>query len=453
MKSCPGILLAGMHSSSGKTAVTCLILAALRKRGHAIQPFKAGPDFIDPGFHAAMAGVPCRNLDAWISGRDMVIQDVKESVEKGRLPVIEGVMGLFDGSDPVADTGSTLELARDLDWPVILVIPCAKAARSLNAAVRGFMTEAGPGRIRGLILNQVSGDSHLGYLRAALAPLDVPILGAVPKCSELNWPERHLGLQSSTEMNLLDWTACAELGEKFLDVDALLSLVVIEPKVAGRTSNRSESKVKIGVARDEAFHFYYTSNLEFLEESGAELMFFSPLHDKELPDVDAVIIGGGFPEIFADRLSTNRSFRESLRLRIKRGLPCYAECGGFMYLTEQLVTLEGGQFTMVGVVPGVVEMTARLQNFGYCHCESEGKSYPGHEFHHSVWHDAIDKANLWRVRRHRTGTERMEGYAAPRLHASYIHLDYRRSSDLILPLLGLTETSTRESLELEGALV
>src|SRR5258708_3291506 len=191
----PGLILAGVQSSSGKTAVACLLLAALRARGVAVQPFKAGPDFIDPAYHAAYAGVASRNLDAWLMGIDGV---QREAAEHGAecVSILEGVMGLFDGSDAGSDEGSTMELARLLGWPVVLGLPCAKAGRSLAALLRGFIEEAAPGRICGVILNEVSGGSHAGYLREAIAPTKVPVLGALPRCEELRWQERHLGLRA-----------------------------------------------------------------------------------------------------------------------------------------------------------------------------------------------------------------------------------------------------------------
>ena len=189
------MILAGLQSGSGKTAVTCMLLASLVRRGVPVQPFKVGPDFIDPAYHARYAGRPSRNLDAWLMGPERLTNEADAHVS-GRVGVIEGVMGLFDGSDAGSDEGSTMEVARLLGWPVILVVPCAKAGRSLAAALRGFAAEAGAGWIRGVILNQVSGESHAEYLREAIAPLRLPVLGAVPRDALLQWPERHLGLQA-----------------------------------------------------------------------------------------------------------------------------------------------------------------------------------------------------------------------------------------------------------------
>src|SRR5580704_8667148 len=214
-----GLILAGMQSGAGKTAVTCLLLAALSERGLAIQPFKVGPDFIDPGYHSRFAGVPSRNLDFWLM-KDVGIVHETTTHGAGRISMVEGVMGLFDGSDVKSDEGSTMAVARLLHWPVILVIPSAKAGRSLAAALRGFIAEAGPDLIAGVILNGVSGLGHADYLREALTPLKLPVFGAVPVCPELSWPERHLGLQADRERSFPHRMELAQLGERYLDLAA-----------------------------------------------------------------------------------------------------------------------------------------------------------------------------------------------------------------------------------------
>ncbi len=216
-----GLILAGMQSGAGKTAVTCMLLAALSERGLAIQPFKVGPDFIDPGYHTRFAGVPSRNLDLWLM-KDVGI--VHETTTHGarRISIVEGVMGLFDGSDVKSEEGSTMAVARLLRWPVLLVIPSAKTGRSLAAALRGFIAEAGPDLLAGVILNGVSGCGHADYLREAIAPLKLPVFGAIPVCSELSWPERHLGLQAQEEHSLPARTELAKLAERYLDLSAIL---------------------------------------------------------------------------------------------------------------------------------------------------------------------------------------------------------------------------------------
>ncbi len=428
-----GIIIAGMQSSSGKTAVTCMILAALAERGRKVQPFKAGPDFIDPGYHGLFAaGSVSRNLDLWLMGRENIRREVAAHTVD-RVGVMEGVMGLFDGSDPRSDEGSTMELARLLDWPVILVLPSGKVGRSITASLRGFIAEAGANRIAGVILNQVSGNSHAEYLREAIAPLGISVLGAIPACEELRWPERHLGLQASQERELPAPQALAALAEKHLDIGQLSALLRPNSDQAALI-NYPQPRCRIGVARDQAFHFYYEANLDYLRAAGAELVAFSPLTDKALPpDLDGLLFGGGFPEVFAEQLAQNKSLRNEVRGNVEAGLPCYAECGGLMYLAQDLVTREGESFPMAGLIPGSVEMTPRLQHFGYCLVSGnpcDDSVFHGHEFHHSIWRAEKEQANLWNVRRKRAGSERREGYRLANLHASYVHLHFASSGEV-----------------------
>ena len=449
-----------MQSSDGKTAITCMLLAALRARGLPVQPFKVGPDFIDPGYHTRIAGVTSRNLDAWLMGDDGIIDEFL-AAGRDRVSIVEGVMGLFDGSDAKSDEGSTMALARSLDRPVVLVVRAAKSGRSLAFALRGFLQEAGPDRIAGVILNGVSGSSHTDYLREAIEPLAVPVLGSLPFCPELAWPERHLGLQASQERQLPSWQTLASLGEQHFDIRAILELAHRTetapllpawsvPRLRGRPGPDREVKQRIGVAMDEAFHFYYQANLDYLANTGAEVVKFSPLHDSALPaDLDAIFIGGGFPEIFAPQLAENSSMRTELRSAIQQGLNCYAECGGLMLLAEELMTLDQKVYPMAGVIPGAIQMTKSLKHFGYCIC-SESKTnsasasygatgsdhlFRGHEFHHSLWLGELEHANLWNVRRKRTGAFRREGFLIPNLHASYVHLHFRSSSAVVAPFL------------------
>lgn len=433
-----GLIISGMQSSGGKTAVTCMLLAALRERALPVQPFKAGPDFIDPAYHARFAGVPSRNLDAWLMGADGLAREAV-TFGAGKIAIVEGVMGLFDGGDVRSDEGSTMELARLFDWPVVLIVPCAKAGRSLAASLRGFIAEAGEGRIAGVILNEVSGSSHADYLREAIAPLELPVLGAIPICEELACPERHLGLQASQERLLPTPQDLAQLAEKHLDLDRIISMVSPAPP-AMNPPLATDKRVHIGIARDEAFHFYYQSNLDHLRSRGAELVEFSPIHDAALPaNIDGLIFGGGFPEVFADALSQNDSMRSSIRSAVGAGMACYAECGGLMLLASELITLDGRRYPMAGAIPGAVEMTPRLNHFGYCVCGglggANGAEFRGHEFHYSRWQAEDEHANLWTVRRKRLGSSRREGFAHQNLRASYVHLHFPSSEAVLAPLL------------------
>jgi cobyrinic acid a,c-diamide synthase len=437
-----GLILSGIHSSGGKTAVTCMLLAALAERGVPVQPFKAGPDFIDPGYHRRFAGIPSRNLDAWMMGDDGITREAT-TYGAGKISIIEGVMGLFDGSDVRSDEGSTMELARVLDWPVVLIIPSAKLGRSLAAALRGFIAEAGEGRIAGVILNEVSGSSHADYLREAIAPLKLPVLGAVPFCKELAWPERHLGLQASQERELPARGEVAQLAAQHLDLPRILGMLSCAPARSDDVL-ADEKHLRIGIAKDEAFHFYYESNLDHLRSRSAELVEFSPIHDAALPNgIDGLMFGGGFPEVFADALSQNQSMRSAIRSAIEGGLPCYAECGGLMLLAEELIMLDGKRYPMAGAITGAVEMTSRLNHFGYCVCSglasADGAEFHGHEFHYSRWLAESERANLWTTRRKRLGSARREGFARDHLHASYVHLHFPESEAVLAPLLNASQ--------------
>ena len=433
-----GIVLAGLQSSSGKTALTCLLLAGLQKRGVPVQPFKAGPDYLDPAYHQHFASCPSINLDSWMMGRSEVVRLVQK-YGTGKLGLLEGVMGLFDGASPVSDEGSTLELARWLDWPIVLVVPAAKAGRSVRAAIRGFQLEAGADRIRGLILNLVSGESHADYLKQALADLKIPILGALPRLPELQWLERHLGLQAVSETSLPDRASLGRLAEKYLNLDKFLSLAP-QPEqcsVSEPIETHVRPSCRIGVAQDSAFHFHYHENLEWLRHQGAELVQFSPLEDSTLPPaLDGILLSGGFPECFAEKLSANQSMLKELKEFIEVGGSCYAECGGLMLLADSLRLLNGDEYPMAGVIPGTVSMTSKLQHFGYSEATptNHPESWRGHEFHHSKWEQETSQANAWTVtKRNRIGS-RLEGYRYRNLHASYIHLYFPKAAPLLSEL-------------------
>ena len=329
-----------------------------------------------------------------------------------------------------------MELARLLEWPVVLALPCAKAGRSLAAVLRGFIEEAGSQRICGVILNEVSGGSHADYLREAIAPLKAPVLGAIPRREELCWPERHLGLRASQEMVLPSAGALAELAERFFDMPKLLAMLATAPSAESGAEKERIATRRIAIAKDEAFHFYYASNLDYLRRRGIELVEFSPCRDAALPaDIEGLIFGGGFPECFAEALAQNTSLRTEVRSAIDGGLPCYAECGGLMYLSEELLTTTGRSFPMAGAVPGAVEMTPRLVDFGYCRTsrgdEDAGRVFHGHEFHHSRWRAESGRANLWSVSKKRGGAARREGFTRGRLHASYVHLHFASAAPVI----------------------
>jgi len=375
--------------------------------------------------------------------REHILQTAKKFTGNA-FGIAEGVMGLFDGSDPTNDSGSTMEIARRLNWPILLVVPCQNSGRSITVAIQGFVAEAGgPEHFAGIILNQVNSESHADYLSKACASLQIPILGALPEIPDLRWPERHLGLQPGVEQKLPEANQLAELAEKYFDLELLFKNFPVLFTLAAHEKKRHSAPPKfnkrIAVGQDEAFHFYYVANLEWLRQHGAEIVSFSPLHDNKVPEnVDGLILGGGFPEVFAEKMSANRSMLISLKKSVESGIPCYAECGGLMLLADGLKVHSGRCYSMAGVVPGMVEMTKQLQNFGYCKIDSlKSGEIRGHEFHYSRWSEETKQANLWEVTRYSTGNSRREGYRTANLHASYVHLYFPQAAPLIREVLHL----------------
>lgn len=385
-----GFVVAGTHSGVGKTTLTLGLLAALRNRGVTVQPFKIGPDFIDPGHHTAVCSRQSRNLDGWMLSRTYNRAAFARGLHDGAVGVVEGMMGLFDGRDGDREAGSTAEMAKWLGLPVVLVVDAFGMARSVAAVVHGFATFDARLDVAGVIFNRIAGPGHLRFLEEAMRGLPrVRLFGGVPTDETISLPERHLGLVTAQERPLSRERTgvLAALVERHVDVSGLLKLGGSSP--APRLTLREESSaeddtspaVRFGVARDEAFCFYYPENLELLERAGARLVFFSPLRDASLPaDLDGLYLGGGYPESHAARLSPNTAMREAVRAHIERGKPVYAECGGFMYLTRGIRDVAGRFFPMVGTYPTVARMLPRLSRLGYVEVEVESSAglFPPH---------------------------------------------------------------------------
>ncbi len=440
MVTIPRILIAGTHSGVGKTTVAMGLMAALAKRGITVQPFKVGPDYIDPTYHTLVSGRMCRNLDTWLL-KDKLIRGVfQDAAADARIAIIEGVMGLFDGHASTNDRGSTAELAKLLQVPVILVVDASHMARSAAALVQGYLTFDPVVRIEGVIFNNVR-ERHFALLREALQRYtDVPALGYLPPDHDLAIPERHLGLVPATED-----PGMAQVKERLADMVTrsvdLEQIMRIAKKAAslpwaelpGKAHDHRSRIVRIGVARDRAFHFYYQENLELLQTFGAELIDFSPLSDQRLPEgLDALYLGGGFPEVFASELAQNEPLRREMKCAVEGGLPTYAECGGLMYLAEHLVDQAGHQHAMAGVLPGVIRMTNRLQNFGYVTLIPQRDTIlakandpiKGHEFHYSVWDYQVPPGQAAYTAVKRREGRRLEGLAHGNLLASYVHVHF-----------------------------
>lgn len=435
----PRLVVAGAGSGSGKTTVALALMAALRRRGFSVQGFKSGPDYIDPGHHTAVTGRPSRNLDIWMMGLDVVREIFQRASAGADLSIIEGVMGLYDGKDPESDSGSTAELSRVLDAPVLLVIDAAGMARSAAAVVLGFQRLDPTLRLAGVIVNRVGGPGHYQLLKTAIeSACGVEVVGYLQQQERLAIPERHLGLVPASESDddeqaLSD--ALASALESTVDLERIVQIGRSSPpwpacRAVVFTGTRRPPSVMIAVARDSAFHFYYPENLELLAWHGAEVRFFRPLAGELIPeDADGLYWGGGFPEVFAADLSRQTRLLEQVRDRIRDGLPTFAECGGLMFLARELVDREGCSHAMAGVIPAVVRMQGKLAAFGYREARAlqtscllaAGDRVRGHEFHYStVEYEEQTVPHAYEVSGSR-GTGR-EGYVRRSLLAGYTHL-------------------------------
>ena len=427
----PRIIIAATQSGSGKTTITSGLIAAFKSRGLDVQAFKVGPDYIDTGYHEIASGRPAHNLDSWLVGREKLGGIFLSALRTRTIAVIEGVMGLYDGG--AAGVSSTAEIARILNAPVILVVDAKSMGASAAAVALGFREFDKSINIAGVILNRIGSDSHAKIIRDALDAIGMKCLGAVRRNAEFTLPERHLGLVPTAENN---FTATLEkiraTVTEQIDLDAILEIANAAPPLDFKI-NRAEkipATCRIGVARDAAFNFYYGESLSVLENLGAEIIFFSPLED-DLPEVDGLIIGGGFPEMFAAELERNKKIRATIRAAAETGLPIFAECGGFMYLLDSIADFSGNVFEMCGVIGGRAIMTDRLQMVGYvdaeilsdCAIGAAGDKIHAHEFHFSTAEIPADK-NIFNCTRLRTGKNYRAGFAEKNIVASYLHIHF-----------------------------
>ena len=447
-----GVLIAGTASGVGKTTVTLALLAAMRRRGLVVQAFKGGPDFLDTGHHTRISGRAARNLDTWMLGLAANKDVLRQAAQGADAVLAEGMMGLFDGKDGATESGSSAEIAKLLQLPVILVVDASKSARSIAAVVLGFELFDSQLPLAGIILNRVAGDRHFRMLEAAiLSACKTPILGWLPRDPAIAIPERHLGLQTAEELDEREDQGITEkqieglglLAEKHLDVDRILSLecgLDLQSRPVP-SQNVGAGSVRIGVARDRAFSFYYEDNFDLLRQHGAVIVPFSPLHDLSVPEnIDALYLGGGYPELYAEQLSANVAMCASIRAFAASGRPVYAECGGMIYLSRQLTPTNGIAYSMAGVFPFVMEMTGKLQQFGYvtveladdCLLGARGTVIRGHSFHYSRMVDASRADTHYRVHYSLSGKHEDEGYGVGNVLASYIHLHFRAAPAVAL---------------------
>jgi cobyrinic acid a,c-diamide synthase len=419
------IVVAGTHSGVGKTSVTLGLIGAFRHRGLTVQPFKVGPDFIDPLHHQHASGRPARNLDGWMLDPEINLERFARATADADVAVIEGVMGLFDGSEGKSDRGSTAEMAKLLGLPVLLVIDASAMARSAAALIHGYTSFDPDLRVAGVILNNIGSETHAGMIRDAVAGA-VPILGALPRVKDLVVPERHLGLHLPHEARAEYIDQLATLIEEHIDLDALLANSAIERRTAPAAAAPTPAPhIRLALARDEAFCFYYADNLELLEQAGAELVPFSPI-DEPLPEnIDGIYLGGGYPELHADKLAANTSTREAIREFASAGGPIYAECGGLMYLAQTL-EIDRETHPLCGVLPFSITMPAPLA-IGYVEVTTtgglfgSGQTARGHLFHHSAIAGEPATDRCYELKNSR-GEETQEGYLIQNVLASYAHL-------------------------------
>jgi len=379
------ILIAGTMSGCGKTTVTLAVMAALRHRGLSVAPFKVGPDYIDPGFHRLACGHPSDNLDAHLTDAATLRAMLCAGEERSDIAVIEGVMGYYDGMNSADFACSTWRMAADTQTSAVLVVDASGGAASAAATALGFRRFRRNSRIAGVLVNRVSSRAHYDLVRAAVERYALlPCLGYLQKDAALALASRHLGLVPAGETPEIEGQIerAARLARETVDLDALTRLAAAAPPVSGRRKAIPDRRgYRLGVARDEAFSFYYEENLRILAKAGMDLVYFSPLHDERLPEgLDGLYLGGGFPEVFSEGLEANRTMRGSVRRALEGGLRCYAECGGLMYLCRNI----DGR-AMAGFFPIACRMTDRLQRFGYVNVtDRTGLTFPAHEFHHAV---------------------------------------------------------------------
>ena len=441
----PGVLIAATKSGSGKTTITCALLQALKERGIRTRAFKCGPDYIDPMFHKQIIGVPSRNLDTFFSGpeqiRELYQMNSKETDDKAEISVIEGVMGLYDGLGGIREEGSASHLAEVLDIPIVLVLDAHGMGRSMIPLLFGFLKYDKSHLIRGVILNRTT-----PMFLQTIAPLieqelKLPVLGCFPKTQKLVMPGRHLGLVMPDEIDDIRrqlHEAAVQL-EKTVDIDRILAIADEAGNIddfSRKTAGKPCADLRLAVAQDEAFCFYYEDNLRMLRENGVTIVWFSPIHDEVLPqNIDGILLGGGYPELHARALAANEKMRKAIRDSITAGMPSVAECGGFMYLHDTLVDKTGVSFGMAGVLPAECKDTGKLVRFGYVEIEEKeagwlpaGTRIRGHEFH---YYDSSDNGMDCVAQKPVTGRNWTCIHSTPEHWWGYPHLYYPSNPEFV----------------------
>jgi cobyrinic acid a,c-diamide synthase len=449
MARCPTLVIAGTHSGSGKTSLTLALIRMLTRRGLAVQTFKTGPDFLDPTYLALASGRPCYNLDGWMSGKEHVCRLFERAAADADCALVEGVMGLYDGADTATDEGSTAQIARWLGAPVLLVVNVHGMGRSVAALVKGFVDFAVDLCFAGVAANHCGSERHADWLADSLRAAGLPpLVGGIPRGAFPELASRHLGLFTADQRLLTETVldALADALERHISIGALFSDLpartlstspVLSPAVGTMEIGAGHKRLRIGVALDAAFHFYYQDLFDALAAAGCETVFFSPLTDRRLPErISGLYLGGGYPEAHAAALAANGDLLAAIRDYAASGKPLYAECGGLMYLSRGLLTQDGSFHSFLGILPSRTRMLSAKKALGYVEVTLTADSlwgrwgdiFRGHEFHYSELTDDPAADPSWRtvysLKRRRSETVEKEGYQKGAVLASYTHLAY-----------------------------
>jgi len=436
----PRLIVSALSGGSGKTITSLGIISALRAKGNLISPFKKGPDYIDAGWLALAAGQPCYNLDTFLLSPEKIVELFISHIQTETIAIIEANRGIYDSIDIDGST-STAELAKLLQTPVLLCLDCTKTTRTLAALVHGCMMFDPQVQFAGIFLNRVAGARHEGIIRQCIEyHTGLPVIGAIPKLKKNIFPERHMGLVPMQEHHWTDDAidAARKVAESYLDMNQIVSIArnanslssTIETKITN--INIKHKKVRIGIARDAAFQFYYSENIEALEKEGAELVYLSPMNDHSLTDIDALYLGGGFPETQAEQLESNQSFRFSLKKAIQNGLPVYAECGGLMYLGQSVI-VEKKPFEMANIFAIQFDLSKRPIAHGYSVIKvclpnpvfPVGTELRGHEFHYSRvldWKKHTSETLAFQMIRGKGFWDQHDGLCYNQVLAAYTHI-------------------------------
>jgi len=452
-KHIPRIVIAGTDSGCGKTSVSIGIMSALSSKGYKVQGFKAGPDYIDPSHHTHVTGLPSRNLDTWMIPKDGLLELFVHSAKNADISIIEGVMGMFDGYGAIDEYGSTAHTAKLLNAPVILVINAKSMARSSAAMVHGYKTFDKDTRVVGVIANRIASDNHFDYVKTSIEKYtDTPVLGYLKNDPDISIEERHLGLIPSSEGKTAEdiYHKLTANVLEHIDIELMLKLAndvgnipYYEPSIF--VEKPKTTHIKIGVARDKAFSFYYEDNLDILRHYGAEIVYFSPLTDDKLPEgLELVYIGGGFPEVFAEQLADSIGMRKSIKAFSDASLPLYAECGGLMYLCQSIQTFDGKTYPMVGILPAKSKMMSKRMSLGYITINvlqdnllsKNGEVHRGHEFHWSDIELLGDVEYAYETVKRNGQSRKSDGLMVGNVLASYAHLHFASNLSLAERLIG-----------------